>query len=270
MKKNILFFGAGRMGGSILSKLINECSEYYNFFIVDPFVVKSPGEFKGKCQIYKDVKACTQENVTFDVVFIAVKPQMFLDVAPQINSITAKYTVIISVMAGISCESIGLGVNNTQQIIRSMPNIAATVGYSASTCFAGEHVLESSRKQASEVMETVGSCYWVDDEDLLHAVTGVSGSGPAYFFAFVEAMSAGGELMGLEPALANNLAVETMIGAAMLLIKNNDATRLRQTVTSPNGTTAAALDSLSYANSLNKLVHSAIRSAVERSIELSK
>ena len=280
MKKNILFFGAGRMGGAILSKLINECSDYYNFFVIAPSIAKDKSAFSGKCKTYSNVEECSQENDSFDVVFVAVKPQIFLDVAvkPQIfldvaskiNAITGSYTVIISVMAGIGTESICSAIGNTNQVIRCMPNIAATVGSSASACFAGERVIESSKKITSDVIKTVGSCHWVDDEELLHGVTGISGSGPAYFFAFVEAMISGGKLVGLDAELSHKLAIETMVGAAKLLLENDNATQLRETVTSPKGTTAAALDTFGENNKLNDLTHNAIKSAVKRSMELSK
>ncbi|WP_271274331.1 pyrroline-5-carboxylate reductase [Aliamphritea hakodatensis] len=267
--KKVLFLGAGKMGGAILSKLLSSNFGDCSFYIVDPGLNKDAAEELSVCEIYANLSQCLEKNLRFDVVFLSVKPQIFENSSLSFDQLIHPKTVVISVMAGISCQTISKVMPETSEIIRCMPNVGALNGHSASVSYCPSHVTENSRCIAENLMTQVGSFAWVESEDLMHAVTGLSGSGPAYFFAFVEAMREAGTGLGLNAALADQLAIDTMIGAAELLKVQRDPTALRVMVTSPNGTTQAALDAFSHDDAMRCLVRHAMSAAVSRSVELS-
>ena len=195
---------------------------------------------------------------------------MFGNVAKQLKGRWQDVGLVISIVAGIPTSTILKSAGSEQPVIRCMPNIAASVGRSITVAVGNQTVTAEHRQLFEQIFSTSGTCHWLTKEEGLHAVTAVSGSGPAYFFAPVEAMAHAGSSAGLDPALAGGLALDTMIGAAALLERDCNATNLREQVTSPGGTTAAALGELRRDDALNVLTANAVKTAIRRSHELSQ
>lgn len=200
------------------------------------------------------------------VLVIAVKPQVVRDVLPSLVPLRDSQTVLISIAAGITSQTLGeLGPG---PIVRAMPNTPAAVGKGV-TSAVGFGLTDAQRKLADTLLRAAGRVEWLDDEALMDAATGVSGSGPAYVFYLVECLAKAGEAEGLPPETAMALARETIIGAGALLDRSDlDPATLRRNVTSPGGTTAAALDVLMGEDALEALVTRAVAAAAQRSREL--
>src|SRR5690606_17754833 len=182
-----------------------------------------------------------------DVVVLAVKPQMLKAVALDLRAALVHKPLIISVAAGITTQSLSLWLGEDQALVRCMPNTPSQVRTGASGLFANDLVSDSQRALADRILRAVGVVEWLADEQLLNAVTAVSGSGPAYFFLVMEAMIEAGVALGLTRDSARTLPVQTALGAA-LLAQNNDVAELRRRVTSPNGTTEQAIKSFEQDN----------------------
>ncbi len=201
-------------------------------------------------------------------VVLAVKPNVLLDIAPHLTQLISTDQLLVSIVAGISLaqlqESLG-----TKRIVRVMPNTPAQVGCGASGISADGHLSETDMEWVQSVMSSVGTCYRVPDK-LLHAVTAVSGSGPAYAYMMIEAMSDGGVAMGLPREMATELAAQTLLGAAeMVLQTRRHPGALKDEVTSPGGTTIAAIRTLEQ-NGLRSALMEAIATCHKRSCELSQ
>lgn len=205
-----------------------------------------------------------------DVIVLAIKPQMMDAVLAGLAGCVRPDAVVISVAAGIPVARLKQALNPGQAIVRVMPNTPALMGMGATGLFADEACSEDQRKLAEWIFRAVGEVAVIDDETLMDAVTAVSGSGPAYFFALTEALSEAGIEAGLPPAIAHLLARQTAAGAgAMLAEKDADATTLRRQVTSPGGTTAAALEAFEQQH-LKSVVNTAVQAAVARGRSLGK
>ena len=203
-----------------------------------------------------------------DVIVLAVKPQMMAAVLASIAASIQPGAVVISVAAGIPVASLKQALNPGQAIVRVMPNTPALMGLGATGLFADQACSEDQRGLAEWIFSAVGEVATIDDEMLMDAVTAVSGSGPAYFFALTEALSEAGIEAGLPPATARLLARQTAAGAgAMLAEKDADAATLRRQVTSPGGTTAAALEAFEQQH-LKSVVNTAVQAAVARGRQL--
>lgn len=202
---------------------------------------------------------------------LAVKPQMMDEVLAQIACVVGADTLVLSVAAGVTLGALTQGIGVHATYVRAMPNTPAAIG-AGITGLAGEaDMTQGNRDLAQQLMQAVGETVWVSDEALIDAVTAVSGSGPAYVFQMVESMAAAGTQVGLEEETAMKLARQTIIGAARLLEAEADisASELRRRVTSPGGTTAAALDVLMVTESgLGELMGRAISAAHARGQEL--
>ena len=204
-----------------------------------------------------------------DIIVLAVKPQMMRQVCEQLATTITQHQLVISIAAGINCKSLSRWLGMTT-IVRCMPNTPSLIQQGVSGLYATEHVSAQQRTQAEQLLAAVGLAVWLDDEHLLDAVTAVSGSGPAYFFLLIEAMTAAGVKLGLPAETAAQLAKHTAQGASAMACQSAlDATQLRQQVTSPNGTTEAAIKAF-QAGGFNQLVDTAMRSAAERSQQLAQ
>lgn len=203
-----------------------------------------------------------------DIVILAVKPQQLADVATALaSSITAQH-LVVSIAAGIRAKDLETWLGMGTAIVRVMPNTPALVGKGASVLFANAPVSVDQKRDAESILASVGTTAWVDDEQKLNAVTALSGSGPAYFFLLIELLEASGIELGLDPDLARNLALQTALGASSLARSSPDApAELRRQVTSPGGTTAAAL-AVFEAAGLAAIVAQALGAADSRSQEL--
>lgn len=210
-------------------------------------------------------------SFVIDVLMIATKPQLVGDVAARYSAYLASEALVISVAAGVRLEVINARLVEPVAIIRAMPNTPASIGEGMIVCCPNDTARQTRFVGAAEgLLSSVGRVAFVEDEALMDAVTAVSGSGPAYVFHFIEALSAAGVSAGLPQELAMLLAKQTMFGASKLALDSAEPpSRLRELVTSPNGTTAAALNRLMAEGcGLTALVTDAVEAARRRSLEL--
>lgn len=208
---------------------------------------------------------------TADVVILAVKPQVMAQVLEPLRAELAQHKpLLISIAAGINCTSLQRWAGVTIPIVRCMPNTPALLQEGASALFATDAVDESQKAMAESVLNAVGLVVWVESEDQLDAVTAVSGSGPAYFFLLMELIQQAGERLGLDAECAKKLTIQTALGAAKMAQQSDqNAAQLRAQVTSPNGTTQAAIESFIEQN-IAATVNTALDAAHRRSISLAK
>jgi pyrroline-5-carboxylate reductase len=206
-----------------------------------------------------------------DVLVLAVKPQALEAAAPTLQSLAGPSTLVVSVIAGKTIADLSARFPLAKAFVRVMPNTPAAVGRGAAAGAANPTVSDLQRGWTERLMRAVGIFEWVADENLIDAVTALSGSGPAYAFALVEAMAKAGEAAGLPADLAMRLARATVEGAGELMFREaaTPAGALRQNVTSPGGTTAAALGVLQGANGLDALLERAVAAARDRARQLS-
>lgn len=201
-------------------------------------------------------------------IVLAVKPQTAPDAVPPLAKAAAN-AVVISIMAGRTLSFLGRALGETTAVVRAMPNTPAAIGRGMTVAVANANTSAAQRELAHRLLAATGAIEWVGDEELLDAVTAVSGSGPAYVFLLAESLARAGIAAGLPPQLAAKLARETVTGAGELLHRSpHEPATLRQNVTSPGGTTAAALDILMDAGGFPALMEKAIAAATRRSREL--
>lgn len=274
MSKNlkIALVGGGHMGGALAAGWLRTKRSGVsadNLTIIDPApgdVIQDLGESQGiTClpELTPDVAA------DLDLLLLAVKPQSLEQVAASIVSMLPEKTALISIMAGATLNRLALAFGD-RAIIRVMPNTPASVGAGVSVCVANE-AGEALKSVVTKLFKPAGSVEWLKDERLIGAVTAVSGSGPAYVFLLAEALAGAGTAEGLPRDLAEKLARETIIGAGALLAASDKSPQeLRRAVTSPGGTTQAALDALMGSGvGLPELVRNAVTAAERRSRQMS-
>ncbi len=236
--------------------------------------VAEPSE-EARSRLQSSFDVFVSSNVTSvtqgaDVIVLAVKPQVLPAVLSQLAEIIEPGQLVLSIAAGATIAAIGRQLGPRQAIIRSMPNTPALVGAGISVLCAGEHCRPHHRDQGERILHAAGEVLWVDDETLMDSVTAISGSGPAYFFLLTEALADAGVRLGLKQDVARKLAAGTCIGAgAMLKQSVVGATELRERVTSPGGTTQAALNAFAEGE-FRELVYTAARAAERRGNELSQ
>jgi pyrroline-5-carboxylate reductase len=217
-----------------------------------------------------DADAALMGDQAPDLVLLAVKPQVMDEVAGAYRGLAGGGTVFLSIAAGKTTADLDAVLGPGAAIVRAMPNTPAQVGRGITALFATATVDEAGRALADRLMGAVGEVIWLDDENLMDGVTAVSGSGPAYVFHLIECLAAAGEKTGLNAEMAERLARATVTGAAELArVSPETAATLRQQVTSPGGTTAAALDVLMAEGGLEDLMSRAVAAAAKRSKDLS-
>jgi pyrroline-5-carboxylate reductase len=206
------------------------------------------------------------------VILVAVKPQVMDQVLPGLARLVGPRTLVVSIAAGRRIEGLAAHLPEGAAIVRAMPNTPASVGRGITVAVGNAHVTKGQREACDALLRAVGEVAWVDEEGLIDAVTAVSGSGPAYVFHLAECMAEAGIAAGLAPELAQRLARATVAGAGELLHRSDlDAATLRRNVTSPGGTTAAALEVLmADPGGLSELMRKAVAAAAGRSRELAK
>jgi pyrroline-5-carboxylate reductase len=261
---SILLVGCGKMGSALMSGWIARGTSPDKIFVVDPAEPDlPPGVAHGA-----DMADIPQDFVAA-VVVLAVKPQVMDAVAAPYAALVRPGTVFLSIAAGRNVASFENLLGADAAIVRAMPNTPAAVGRGITVLFANGHVRANQREVCARLLAAVGDVAWIEDEALMDAVTGVSGSGPAYVFHLVEAMAQAGIAAGLPADLSMALARQTVAGSGELLTQSEDpAATLRENVTSPGGTTAAALDILMAEDGLTRLMTTAIQRATARSREL--
>ncbi|WP_456640469.1 pyrroline-5-carboxylate reductase [Bradyrhizobium sp. USDA 10063] len=217
----------------------------------------------------KGVRLNPEDAGPVDTLVVAVKPQSFRDAGAALKSLVAPSTLVVSIMAGTTIASLQEVCGGA--VVRAMPNTPASIGRGITVAVAANNVSAAQRATADALLRATGAVEWVDDEGLIDAVTAVSGSGPAYVFLLAEELARAGVEAGLPDDLATKLARATVAGSGELLHRSElPAATLRQNVTSPGGTTAAALDVLMAADGLRPLMIRAIAAATKRSKELAK
>ena len=262
----IVLVGAGNMGGAMLSGWLKSGIPGSSILVLDPNV---SGPMAAKIAEAGARSATTPPaGVTADVIFIAVKPQVMDVVLPPLKSLIGPNTVVVSIAAGKTLafleQHLGEGA-----FVRAMPNTPAMVGRGVTGAFANASVTEKMKADVHGLLKVSGPVEWVETESDIDAVTALSGSGPAYVFYLVECMAEAGRKAGLKADLAMRLARETVSGAGELLHQSpDDASQLRKNVTSPGGTTAAALSVLMADNGMQPLFDAAVEAARKRAEEL--
>ncbi|MBI2716697.1 MAG: pyrroline-5-carboxylate reductase [Rhizobiales bacterium] len=262
---HLLLVGAGKMGSAMLDGWIARGLAPKRVAIIEP----QPG---------KSVKALSRRGLKLNpkgkaaaatAIVIAVKPQTAPAAVPPLAAHVDKSTLVLSIMAGRTIGFLQKALPPGSAIVRAMPNTPAAIGRGISVAVANANVSARQRKLATDLLAAIGKVEWVGDEALIDAVTALSGSGPAYVFLLAEAMTKAGIAAGLPADLAARLARETVAGSGELLHRSEfDAATLRQNVTSPGGTTAAALEVLMGPGGFDDLLTKAIAAATRRSREL--
>ncbi len=265
----ITLVGCGKMGAALLRGwLATDIAEHV--YILDPQGI--PDEFAGNFTVTFLEKTDTPPSDVppSDVIVLAVKPQIMQDVCQSLAPGITKETLILSIAAGQTISSFEKHFGEDHPIIRAMPNTPAAIGKGITVATPNQAVSETQKEQAHRILQATGALEWLDDEALLNPVTALSGSGPAYVFLLIETLAKAGEKAGLPPALSMKLARQTVIGSAALAETEaaTPAAELRQNVTSPGGTTAAALDVLMNEKGLQDLFDRAVAAAVQRGRDL--
>ena len=260
------FIGAGNMASSLIRGLLADGVSPNTIMVAD-IDAKKLEALEAECGINIESNQTIADSA--DVIVLAVKPQVMQTVCSEL-SLGDQSPLVVSVAAGITIESLEKWLGSNTSITRCMPNTPALVGKGASGLFANDNTSQAQRETASRLMQAVGLSVWVDSEGAIDTVTALSGSGPAYFFLFLEAMQDAAIELGLSKDTADKLSLQTALGAAELALQSeDDVAELRRKVTSPRGTTERALE-VFEAGGLRSLVTEAVKAAKARSEELAK
>ena len=267
--KKISFIGGGNMAQALISGLVSCGVKPSLITVADPSSeAREQLAAKGLNTVdpTADAKAAV---IDADIVVLAVKPQVMKAVVSSFAHVLDKQ-LVISVAAGLSTELLSDMLGGYDNIVRAMPNTPAMIQMGATGLYGTDNISAEQKQLATAVMEASGLVIWVDNEEHMHAVTAVSGSAPAYMFYFIEAMVDGAVALGLDKEHASALAMQTMLGAAKMAMGSEDApSELRRKVTSPNGTTQAAVESM-QANDIGGQIGEAMQACYDRSQALSE
>ncbi|MCV0427876.1 MAG: pyrroline-5-carboxylate reductase [Roseibium sp.] len=268
IERPFLLVGAGKMGGAMLSGWMAEGVDPSAITVCDPRPSEEMVTLLNRHGIRHVTSVPAELNA--GIVLIAVKPQLMDQVLPGVKSAVASDTLVLSVAAGTPVSKFQ-SVFGDVPICRCMPNTPAMVKRGITAVYPTEPVTGEQRDAVTKLLSAVGEVVWLDSEDQIDLVTGVSGSGPAYVFYMAEVLSEAGKAAGLPEDLAEKLAVATICGAGELMHQTGEhPSKLRQNVTSPNGTTAAALEVLMHDEGLQPVMTEAVASAVKRARELAE
>lgn len=264
----LAFIGGGNMARSLIGGLVARGCAAANIHVSEPYeplrdaLVRDFG-----VATYPDNASAADATSTW---VLAVKPQVMRTVCEQLAPLAqAQRPLLVSIAAGITSAQLDRWLGGGQTVVRAMPNTPALLGLGASGLYANARVTAAQRAETEALLQATGITEWVRDETLMDAVTALSGSGPAYVFLLAEAMQAAGERQGLPAESARRLALQTVLGAARMLAEaGEDAAALRQRVTSPGGTTQAALE-IFEVGGFRALVDAAIAAATQRGQALS-
>ena len=267
----LLLAGAGNMGSAMLAGWLEQGLSPGQIIVQDPSPPPAAKALLAKHGIAAQPTVGTLPAPPA-VIVAAVKPQVMDEVFPPLARLAGKGTVVLSIAAGRTIAGFEKHLANGTAVVRSMPNTPAAIGRGITVGVPNAHVTAAQRATCDALLRAVGEVAWVDDEDLIDAVTAVSGSGPAYVFYLAECLAAAGVAAGLAPELAQKLARCTVAGSGELMHRSElGADVLRQNVTSPGGTTFAALQVLmAEKGGLAPLMREAVAAATARSRELAK
>ncbi len=266
LPSSLILIGAGKMGGSMLEGWLKVGMRPQGVTVIDP---RPSEEMTGFCR-EQGITLNPANPAAPDVLVLATKPQMLDEAAASVNACLGPQTLVISILAGKTIGDLRYRLPAAGAIVRAMPNLPASIGRGATGAAVNDQVSEEQRFTADALLASNGIVEWLPTEDLIDAVTALSGSGPAYVFHLVECLAEAGAAAGLPRELAERLARATVTGAGELLFQSDlPPATLRQNVTSPGGTTAAALDVLMRdPNGMKALMREAVAAAKRRAEEL--
>ncbi len=261
------FIGAGNMAYALISGLLNNGYNSENIKISDP-----NDELLRKREIELNITTFTDNTSLVevcDIIVFAVKPQVLSEVCLELRDKIKPNHLFISIVAGIRIKDINRWLGGNYPLVRTMPNTPALVKHGVTGLFPNELINDAQKTLVTTILSSVGDCFWVNEEKLIDAITAISGSGPAYFFLLMQSMTQAGMALGLDEKTAKELSVQTGFGASLMATKSGkDPRTLRTNVTSPNGTTQAAIEYFQDQN-FEGIVASATRAAFDRARELS-
>ena len=265
--QRICFIGAGNMASSLIGGLIHNGHEPDSITACD-----INAEQLQQLAEFFEINTSTDNLASAanaDIVMLAVKPQIMREVCQQLSQLPANAAqLFISIAAGVPTQAIDSWLGGGRALVRCMPNTPALLQLGATGLFANAQVNPQQQQSAQQILDAVGICLWVGEESSLDAVTAISGSGPAYFFYFIECLESAGVKLGLPQEVAGQLARQTALGAASMA-HEDDVVKLRANVTSEKGTTEQAILSF-QANDLERLVAEATAAANRRAEELAQ
>lgn len=268
LPRSLILIGAGKMGGAMLDGWLATGINPRGITILDPH--PSPDAASTARAHGMQLNPPLGHVPQAAVIVLAIKPQMLDAVAPLLKPLMHPGVLILSILAGKTVSDIAGRTGGHGAIVRAMPNLPASVRRGMTAAYPAPQVSPGQKGMADALLKGVGKVEWIEDEGLIDAVTAVSGSGPAYVFHLVEALAEAGRAAGLPSELAERLARGTIEGAGELLYRSDMPPGvLRQNVTSPGGTTAAALEVLMGENGLTPLMRKAVAAAKRRAEELS-
>ncbi|MDA0261170.1 MAG: pyrroline-5-carboxylate reductase [Proteobacteria bacterium] len=268
MSDALLLVGSGRMGSALLTGWLEQGTEAGNIFVVEPGKPARQTANKLGVHAVAELAALPIDLVPRVIVF-AIKPQAMDDIVPAYGGFNSEATFFLSIAAGKPAAYFERALGDGAAVVRAMPNTPAAVGRGMTVMFANSRVNDDAKAIAEHLLGAVGETAWADDEGLMDAVTAVSGSGPAYVFYLIECLAAAGIKAGLPAELAMRLARATVCGAGELAYRDpTPAADLRRNVTSPGGTTEAALEVLMNDAGLEALMGRAVGAAAKRSRDL--
>jgi pyrroline-5-carboxylate reductase len=266
MPASLVLAGAGKMGGAMLTGWLDAGLDPRRTTIIDPVPARAI------------VDLCAARGIALNppdpepgaVLVLGIKPQGLETAAPGLDRLIGRDTLLVSILAGKTIADLRARLPRARAVVRAMPNLPASIGRGATGACASPEVSPEQRAAAEALLAASGTVAWLVDEAQIDAVTAVSGSGPAYVFLLAETLAEAGIAAGLDPDVARDLARATVAGAGALLDASPaDAAELRRNVTSPGGTTAAALDVLMRPDGLGALMREAVAAARRRAGELS-
>jgi pyrroline-5-carboxylate reductase len=261
------FIGGGNMAEAFIKGLMN------GGFPATDILFFEPNEKRRELMVERYGVSCAVDNIELvnksDIVVVATKPQILYKVLEDIVTVFNDEKLLISILAGVTTTTFEEGLGGQSRVVRAMPNTPALAGQGAAALCPGKNVTDEDRRVAQHLFETVGIALWVE-EGQMDAVTGLSGSGPAFVYTFIEALTAGGVQEGLRLDIAHSLAVQTVVGAAHLVKETGEhPALLREKVCSPAGTTIRAIRVLEE-RGLRAMMMEAVGAATTRSRELGK
>ena len=266
-KTVIGFIGAGNMAYALIKGLLSNGFDAKNINVSDSneeLLINRESELK--ITTYSDNNSLLDNS---DIVVFAVKPQVLSIVCLQLKNKVKPNHLFVSIVAGIRGNDINRWLGGNFALVRTMPNTPALFQSGVTGLFANDLVSNQQKELVTSILSSVGECFWVDDEKLIDAITAISGSGPAYFFLLMQSITQAATALGLDEKTANSLSIQTSLGASLMATKSGkDSKTLRKEVTSPNGTTQAAIESFQDQN-FEGIVAAATRAAYDRARELS-
>ncbi|MDB9933099.1 pyrroline-5-carboxylate reductase [Candidatus Thioglobus sp.] len=266
-KTVIGFIGAGNMAYALIKGLLSDGFDAKNINVSDSneeLLINRQSELK--ITTYSDNNSLLDNS---DIVVFAVKPQVLSIVCLQLKNKVKPNHLFVSIVAGIRGNDINRWLGGNFALVRTMPNTPALFQSGVTGLFANDLVSNQQKELVTSILSSVGECFWVDDEKLIDAITAISGSGPAYFFLLMQSITQAATALGLDEKTANSLSIQTSLGASLMATKSGkDSKTLRKEVTSPNGTTQAAIESFQDQN-FEGIVAAATRAAYDRARELS-